>query len=106
LRNVSGGARVSSGNTSNNGVSNTSNNGNDYSAGSYSGSGYGNSDRYGYYGAAAGAAYGAAAGYAYGSQSSGSSDQTYTYLDQSSCYRTVSYETRRGWHKRVVNVCE
>jgi hypothetical protein len=53
--------------------------------------------QYGYYGAAAAAA-GAAAGYAYG-------DQSYTYSDES-CYRTVRYQTRSGWHQRVVYVCE
>ena len=88
LRNVSGGARVSGGNTFNNSYSARS-------AGGYSGSDYGRSGKYGYYGAAAA---GAAAGYAYG-------DQRYAHADQS-CYRSVRYETRSGWHTRVVNVCE
>jgi hypothetical protein len=96
LRGVSRGARFSGGNTFNNGSS--------YS-GSYSGSDYDRSGRYGYYGAAAAGAYGAAAGYAYGDQSSAYSDQTYTYGDQS-CYRTVRYQTRSGWHTRVAYVCE
>ena len=89
---TSGGARFSSGNTFNN---------NGYSArlaGSYSGSDNGRCGRYGSYGA------GAAAGYAYGDRSYAYGDQTYTYAN--SCYRTVRYETRSGWHARVVSVCE
>ncbi len=62
-------------------------------------SNYGRSGRYGYYGAAAA---GAAAGYAYGRSYGG---ETYAYNGQS-CYRTVRYQTRSGWRKRVVDVCE
>jgi hypothetical protein len=94
LRGVSGGARFSGRNTFNSSSS--------YSAGSaasHSGSDYGRRGRYGYYGAAAA---GAAAGYAYGSAYG---DQSYTYSDES-CYRTVRYQTRSGWHQRVVYVCE
>ena len=46
------------------------------------------------------AAAGAAAGYAYG-RSYG--DGTYS---TDSCYRTVRYQTRSGWRKRVVYVCD
>jgi hypothetical protein len=99
LRGVSGSARFSGRSTiNNNSYSNRS-----YSAGSsgsYSrGYGYGRSRAYGYYSVAAA---GAAAGFAYG-RSYG--DETYAYGDES-CYRTVRYETRWGWRKRMVYVCD
>ncbi len=93
LRGGSGGARFSGRNTFNSSSYSSAR------SGSYSGSGYGRSGRYGYYGAAAA---GAAAGYAYGRSYGG---ETYAYNGQS-CYRTVRYQTRSGWRKRVVYVCE